>query len=175
MGSSQTRARTRVPCIGRRILNHCATREAPGRRILNHWTTREVLPLVLRANTIQSSHLFLDSFNSKWEMAIPFLLSEGTEAQGTERIANNNSYYLYRVSVSAKIRAKWPNYSKPVHPHNSPLKLVFFFLAMPHGLQHLSSLTRDWTWATAVKAPSPNHWTAREFPKLVLYLISFCG
>ncbi|KAJ8789365.1 hypothetical protein J1605_021892 [Eschrichtius robustus] len=24
-----TRARTRVPCIGRRILNHCATREAP--------------------------------------------------------------------------------------------------------------------------------------------------
>ena len=29
VGSSQTRARTRVPCIGRRIHNHCATREAP--------------------------------------------------------------------------------------------------------------------------------------------------
>ena len=29
VGSSWTRARTRVPCIGRRILNHCATREAP--------------------------------------------------------------------------------------------------------------------------------------------------
>ena len=28
VGSSQTRAQTRVPCIGRRILNHCATREA---------------------------------------------------------------------------------------------------------------------------------------------------
>ena len=28
VGSSQTRARTRVPCIGRHILNHCATREA---------------------------------------------------------------------------------------------------------------------------------------------------
>ena len=27
-GSSPTRARTRVPCIGRRLLNHCATREA---------------------------------------------------------------------------------------------------------------------------------------------------
>ena len=26
--TSQTRARTRVPCIGRRTLNHCATREA---------------------------------------------------------------------------------------------------------------------------------------------------
>ena len=29
VGSSQTRAQTRVPCIGRQILNHCATREAP--------------------------------------------------------------------------------------------------------------------------------------------------
>ena len=28
VGSSQTRARTRVPCIGRQTLNHCATREA---------------------------------------------------------------------------------------------------------------------------------------------------
>ena len=28
MGSSQTRARTRVPRIGRQTLNHCATREA---------------------------------------------------------------------------------------------------------------------------------------------------
>ena len=28
VGSSQTRAQTHVPCIGRRILNHCATREA---------------------------------------------------------------------------------------------------------------------------------------------------
>ena len=27
LGSSRNRARTRVPCIGRRILNHCATRE----------------------------------------------------------------------------------------------------------------------------------------------------
>ena len=34
-GSSQTRARTRVPCIGRQILNHCATREAQ-RSILTH-------------------------------------------------------------------------------------------------------------------------------------------
>ena len=29
VASSQTRARTRVPCIGRQILNHCATWEAP--------------------------------------------------------------------------------------------------------------------------------------------------
>ncbi|KAJ8796197.1 hypothetical protein J1605_018139 [Eschrichtius robustus] len=30
VGSSQTRARTPVPCIGRQILNNCATREALG-------------------------------------------------------------------------------------------------------------------------------------------------
>ena len=35
VGSSQTRARTRVPCIGRQILNHCATREAPHHGNLN--------------------------------------------------------------------------------------------------------------------------------------------
>ena len=29
MGSSQTRDRTRLPCIGRQILNHCTTREVP--------------------------------------------------------------------------------------------------------------------------------------------------
>ena len=29
VGSSRTRARIRVPCIGRRILNHCDTREVP--------------------------------------------------------------------------------------------------------------------------------------------------
>ena len=29
VGSSQTRAQTRVPCISRQTLNHCATREAP--------------------------------------------------------------------------------------------------------------------------------------------------
>ena len=29
VGSSRTRDRTRVPCTGRLILNHCATREVP--------------------------------------------------------------------------------------------------------------------------------------------------
>ena len=33
VGSSWTRAQTCVPCVGRRILNHCTTREAPGKDI----------------------------------------------------------------------------------------------------------------------------------------------
>ena len=36
VGSSQTRARTRVPCISRQILNHCATREAPTLLLINY-------------------------------------------------------------------------------------------------------------------------------------------
>ena len=45
VGSSQTRARTRVPCIGRQILNHCATREAHKFQFLDdfcpvsHWSS----------------------------------------------------------------------------------------------------------------------------------------
>ena len=36
VGSSRTRARTHIPCTGRRILNHCATREVP--RVLYFFT-----------------------------------------------------------------------------------------------------------------------------------------
>ena len=38
VGSSRTRARTRVPCIARRILNHCTTREALFADIVNFST-----------------------------------------------------------------------------------------------------------------------------------------
>ena len=43
-----------------------------------------------------------------------------------------------------------------------------FSLAMPHGLCNLSSLIRDGTFAPAVAAWNPNHWTTREVPQLVL-------
>ena len=39
MGSSRNRARTCVPCIGRRILNHCTTREAPKPSFKEHTFT----------------------------------------------------------------------------------------------------------------------------------------
>ena len=37
VGASRTRDQTRVPCIGRRILNHCTTREVPK---VVHWLIR---------------------------------------------------------------------------------------------------------------------------------------
>ena len=36
MGSSWTRDQTHVPCVGRQILNHCATREVPLLIIFKH-------------------------------------------------------------------------------------------------------------------------------------------
>ena len=36
VGSSQTRARTRVPCIGRQTLNHCTAREALSLTSISH-------------------------------------------------------------------------------------------------------------------------------------------
>ena len=55
----------------------------------------------------------------------------------------------------------------------------FNFLATLLGLRDLSSPTRDGTRARALKAPSPNHWTAREFPfyfifYFILFIKNFC-
>ena len=44
VGSSQTRARTHVSCIGRQILNHCATREALVLIFMLPCAQREVRP-----------------------------------------------------------------------------------------------------------------------------------
>ena len=41
---------------------------------------------------------------------------------------------------------------------------LFFSFTMWHGLQDLSSLTRDRTRTTGVREPSPNHWTSRALP-----------
>ena len=53
--SSQTRAQTCVPCIGRWILNHCATREAPNGSVLriNGITTLWPVGLTLRSSVSQ--------------------------------------------------------------------------------------------------------------------------
>ena len=49
VGSSQTRARTRVPCIGRQILNHCTTREAPTLHFFNEGKETNILVSILCA------------------------------------------------------------------------------------------------------------------------------
>ena len=45
----------------------------------------------------------------------------------------------------------------------------FGFLAMLHSSWNLSSPTRDWTQAAAVKVLSSNHWITGKFPVFVFY------
>ena len=67
VGSSQTRARTHVPCIGRQILNHCATREAPpGCKILQDFWTQElshVRDRTILCHALEFSVLFYLSYS----------------------------------------------------------------------------------------------------------------
>ena len=57
VGSSQNRARTRVPCIGRQTLNHCATREALYFIFNQHRTVQKVC-----LSTYLYSFLFFNMF-----------------------------------------------------------------------------------------------------------------
>ena len=61
--SSRSRVRTHVPCVGRQILNHCAT--------------REVRMLCLLTNTLSAYYFYLQyllyilSFKRKKKLALP--------------------------------------------------------------------------------------------------------
>ena len=54
VGSFQTRARICVPCIGRQMLNHCATREAGLWGFLFYFVTVSLLPLPCSPRPINS-------------------------------------------------------------------------------------------------------------------------
>ena len=49
--------------------------------------------------------------------------------------------------------------------------ILFIYWPRPQGLQDLSSLMRAQTSAPAVKVPSPNHWTTREFHFYILKVL----
>ena len=63
----------------------------------------------------------------------------------------------------------WSNSLKVLTPDKLVLtqekrrREIWQLLPAPCGLPDLSSPTRDWIQAMAMKAPSPNHWTTREF------------
>ena len=61
------------------------------------------------------------------------------------------------------LRTQMKKLTKLAQPSN--FLCLFFFLALLPGLWDVSSPTRDGTRPSAVRAWSPYHWTAREFPK----------
>ena len=54
----------------------------------------------------------------------------------------------------------WPGIEESPFSYHT----FFFFFFSGCSLWNLRSLTKDQTWVLAVKAPSPNHWNAMEFP-----------
>ena len=59
------------------------------------------------------------------------------------------------------------------HQRNRPSSWkssFFFFFAMPHSLWDLSSPTETESRSSANRAPSPNHRTIREFPKVIVLM-----
>ena len=51
------------------------------------------------------------------------------------------------------------------------LLLVYVLVFWSRGMWDLSSLTRHRTYTLCIGRRSLNHWTAREVPKHVLYLV----
>ena len=79
VGSSRTRDRTRVPSIGRWILNHCITRQVPAFSYDSYFNSRELLNslyhiqnLRMKKRTDYPNHLFQNQSIHFWKF--PFLV-----------------------------------------------------------------------------------------------------
>ena len=83
VGSSQTRARTRVPCIGRQILNHCATREAWPWCLLTKWQASACTIVLHARDFCRSGGLMCYLFLSQPSQIQKLLLASFTEVAST--------------------------------------------------------------------------------------------
>ncbi|XP_059946530.1 uncharacterized protein LOC132484243 isoform X2 [Mesoplodon densirostris] len=81
VGSSRTGARTRVPCIGRRTLNHCTTREAQVVWSQTHSISEETKREEKVSCLFGSSRVFPDSLPASCGTLAPFRLSSRRQPQ----------------------------------------------------------------------------------------------
>ena len=95
VGSSQTRVQTRVPCIGRWILNHCATREALSQIIL----MRAPLSLVRRPLPIHSHSANVNFPKWKSDHVTPLLKTPQCSLPTTESSASCFCSYLPLATI----------------------------------------------------------------------------
>ena len=95
--SSQTRARTHIPCIGRQILNHCATREAllsP----LNHLGTLVENLLTLNVRIYSWALKSLQLIHTSVLMPVPYYLDYCSFVVSFEigKYVSSNSILLFQ-------------------------------------------------------------------------------
>ena len=126
VGSSQTRARTRVPCIGRQIPNHCATREAPG----SHF--RSCLPWFTCPLPFSPNQVFL-SFQATYAYLHPYTWRTTYHQTSGSPILSRMFFSLlwckhplvcYRVSLQDKFCASNPVPLRLLHSRGTAVDLI---------------------------------------------------
>ena len=107
VGSSRTRNQTGNPCIGRQILNHCATREVPVIFLINMASllSKETWLWIMNAGNTMVGSYFEHQLSLTWEKLLKFLdfLLEKGEHQNTVSIWRNrhgNHLILWNVYIS---------------------------------------------------------------------------
>ena len=165
MGSSQTRARTRVPCTGRQILNHCATREVPTMLLLNSvswgWLINVLCSIGLEIRYMFS---FIGSIATVYCKLLPVDLCftiYPTECETSEELAKYiNIVHCIRKCVS--------NHFMPTH---TDLQCSYWYI-FPFNPSPLLLTEGPWSphnWTTQIGDRKKRH---KSYSVLCKYIIS---
>ena len=157
VGSSQTRARTRVPCISRQILNHCATTEAPALSSLTVWRRgRAICRPGLQANATVSPRGNIAAQSSSPCSAFPALC----QARGSQLA------FLLKVTSDLPVTQSTDIYVAPVClRHCAEMKDASFVLPetgkkarQPTGTKELEPHHDSWAGAGATLLTQGRRW-----------------
>ena len=112
VGSSRTGARTRVPCIGRRTLNHCATREAPELFFLIdlYWSiiaSQYYVSFCCTTKKISHMHTHVPISPPSWASLPSSLSHPSRSSQSTELISLCYAVAFYYSLAALGCRVKW--------------------------------------------------------------------
>ena len=125
VGSSQTRARTRVPCIGRQILNHCATREA-----LNFFNRYR--PIHIVSCCVSFGRLY---FSRSWSISCRLSIV------GIELFIGFPYYPFNVLGMCSDI----PSFISVLYLFISVISVLFFFFSFPgYRLINFIDLKKKW-------------------------------
>ncbi|XP_069900598.1 AP-2 complex subunit beta-like [Globicephala melas] len=159
VGSSQTRAQTRVPCIGRRTLNHCATRETLALHFnyvklqphicerVTPWLSHANSAVVLSAVKVLMKFLELLPKDSDYynmllkKLALPLvtLLSGEPEVQYVA-LRNINLIIQKRPEILKQIKVFFVTYNDPIYVKLEKLDIMLRLASQANIAQVLAEL-----------------------------------